>query len=290
MFSLFKRKLARRRMKVSHRNIDLPIRVIAGQFIVIDTSRYHPIEFFVRTKLFRDLLEDIQLIDIRMYRDSLRLIGTNGNVGSDDGKDHVFPDEAFPTIHRFYRPDLSVPELMRLRLEMGEDQKVFAEEALEAMNSRQSVMVALTGNMSHESDLMREALLESLRLTKSYVETLGNGDPRPAVMVDFHTKEECPAIYEALLELNALGCGIIALRMVSDSYPTVDVAADLHIVERFDFADFIDRTNQAMLISGEVVTILYARDYKTSRQRGNRAIDPQNPILSYNRLHEEKAG
>lgn len=229
--------------------LDIIKELNAGKLVLVDSGMHNPMQRWVRNIAIWDQFLETRSFEIRTWSTAFSEYFNHDRREEFVGKDRLLRPEKVRFVGPFvrnYNPD-GIDIVYDLK-----DVGAHAEEVHASLLSTLKTVVHFQNNWEDEVVLL-EGILRQVILTSR--ELAARGEDLPLCMIEINSKYDTDVVRGLIHELHQVGNRVVVVRQVFRPEPTCDFKADIHIVERSPFLDYLRGDDEVLLRSGTPVLL-----------------------------------
>lgn len=231
-------KLLGARKKLASPSLDIIKELSAGKLILVDSGIHSPVQYKLREITHWDELLEKKTVEIRSW---------SSPFGGHPNWRRVYDGDLSGRINLF--GEYTFPDAMEDSTGLGNNLfHGFKEAVVSGMKT------TFKARYHNEEEIPRiEGVLDAaIDAVKSLS---ASNDSLPLFMIELGIMYDTPHIRSLIYGLHSLGAGVVVVRLIDHPAPISDMEADIHIVERTPFLEYLTHDAEVILRCGTYAVV-----------------------------------
>lgn len=225
--------------------LDIVEEVNSGKLILVDSGVHSPLQYWLKEIPMWDEFFDQKTVEIRSWSSTYsQHPNFKKLISSRDGELTIRADKMI------YLDSYEIPQPI-----FGSDyirDGNLAKRLADSIQSVDKTVIRFEYNKEQEIAKIESILHTCIDTVQGLIHL---GDDLPLFLIEIGDRYDTPTIQRLIHDLHDLGPSIVVIRLVTSPRPISAMDADIHIIERTPFLDYLHADSEALLKSGEYVTV-----------------------------------
>lgn len=218
----------------------------SGKLILVDAGIHSPVQRRVREITLWDEFVEEKTVEIRCWSSFF-----SAHPNRMKFIDHDYDGERkFHTDNVRFFGNTHYPDYNE-KIADG-DLPGFVEQIKASIKSTCKTVISIRYHCESEIVKIEEILKGAISVVQSMT---AQKETLPLFMIELSIMYDIPRIQSLIKDLHALGPKVVVVRLVDTPTPTSNMNADIHIVERSPFLEYLNQEAEVLLKSGTYATV-----------------------------------